>query len=135
MAPIASLNKHKCHARIEQEANRTEIFVGVIHSELPVESAYHFLHSEREGRNYESQSRHLTKQNTRPGLLCSINTVDLRVQQLLLCFMNGCQSMLLFEYYWKRPFEIQRRITSLYPASLFLFPFSLPYLGLFPLTK
>ena len=111
MAAVASFSQHKWHAWIEQEANRTEIFVGVIHSELPVESAYHFLHSEREGRNYESQSRHLTMQNTRPGLVCSINIVDLRVQQLLQCFMNGCWSMLLFGYFWKRPSEIKRRIT------------------------
>jgi len=73
MAAIVSFNQHKCHAWIEQEANRTEIFVGVIHFELPVESAYHFLHSEREGRNCESQSRQLTMQNTRPGIVYSIN--------------------------------------------------------------
>jgi len=76
MAAIASFNQHKSHAWIEQEANCTEIFVGVIHSELPVESAYHFLHSKIEDRKNESQSRHVTMQNTRPGLVCSMNTVD-----------------------------------------------------------
>jgi hypothetical protein len=50
-AVIASFNQQKCYTWTEQEANCIEIFVGVILSELPVKSAHHFLHSEREGRN------------------------------------------------------------------------------------
>jgi hypothetical protein len=72
------------------------------------------------------QTRQLTMQNTRPGLVCGINMYDWRVQQLLQYFLNGCQVCY-------RLSTLRNSTENNIPHRLF--PFSLPYLGLFPLTQ